>query len=438
MRAAIAGPSSASHSRPQPEEGDGHGHQTDQKIQSQSLDDIVRSVFDGKGYLITAKCFVTTNNTVNTKAQPAYQDYISKVKVAVCTCDPNKWNPPECRFHHSEDHTVMDLLWGLDEIMRIGVPKPANWASAGIVPNCLGMVGTACLASATMNSKAPTAEGGDPGSGSNSSNNKIIKLSDLVGKDGAFLVGQDEDGSECFKASLVESLISFKIKYLVTAMLDCIHVPGPGKKGSNIDKDKYINFTDIKYPGLLDQLLGWLVSTADGGAYMVEFEARYNCSAHGCAGDRSDEAWSSLWAKTIKTALANAEPIFKEDAKTPIGDWTKFLPSCGKVIPKSFLPVLTSSTPSSGGENGEPGVKDEGGGDNGKEKGDGHGDKDKGPTTTSTFASSSWNPTAPSLSSIYNMHELPDAKDVNCLDVVSIGHQIHVHMMTLAFLAFKC
>ena len=67
--------------------------------------------------------------------------------------------------------------------------------------------------------------------------------------------------------------------------------------------------------------------------------------------------------------------------------------------------------------------------------------KDEGAADTrkeNDETSASWTPTSPSLSNIYGMHEVPGAKEVNCLDVVSIGHQIQVHMMTLAFLAFKC
>lgn len=120
-----------------------------------SLEDLVRSVFSVKASLVVARAFVSANNTISTKAQPAYQAYIATMKRAVCSCDPSNWDPVKCNFHEESDHTIMDLTWGMSQgLAQLG------GGEGSMVPASLPMVGTAALLSQCVKTWAIQKPGG--------------------------------------------------------------------------------------------------------------------------------------------------------------------------------------------------------------------------------------------------------------------------------------
>ena len=372
-----------------------------------SVEDLVRSVFSVKASLIVVRAFVSTNNTVLTKAQPAYQAYIATMKRAVCSCDPNKWDPEKCNFHEESDHTIMDLTWGMSQ----GLAQ-LEGGEGCMVPASLPMVGTAALLSQCCKTWA-TQKPGD----ADKADNKRQPLADLFGKDGDFLLNSKGDG---VNEALISSMIGRRAQYLLHGMAEIMVIPGSSRSKS------YVNMTDIKNPALLESLLNWLTSTPAGQELVVEYEARHHASVHGSMtqGDKGVDAWSGVWAKVLKTALGSAESSSSAATAVETIDWSKHLPSGSKAVPKSMMPDSNNTEKNSEvkAEAAAPVTATAT-------------ESSPAKATAAAAAACKWPETSPSVEDIYKMAEIPQAfGPVHCLDVIAIGLHVQNHLISEALL----
>ena len=390
-----------------------------------SMEAVLRKVFDSKTDMLAAQGWVIRNNTDKLVNQPSFKEFYTDLLVASqCTCD--EWDSDPCRFHDVCEHGIRDLAWGIKEILE------GDFAGrSGAVPACVRMVGTAALASTrAVSTKQAEVAAANAADDSKEKPDKAPTLAEFIGQSGSFLLAPaktaDPDAERELNEALLQSMISSKAHYLLQAMSTIIHAG---------HSSKLVHFSDVPRPQALVSLLSWLCTTKPGLTYLVEVESRFQFLVTSSNLETTPgEDWGGLWARILAQALskeakesesikrrANGGGDDKGQGQGPTDmdisgdvtdfkeiDWKKFLAPAAKVVKGKTLLASASEAAD---------VKDE------ENK-----DKEKEPVSGDVTAASPYT----SFPDIYTMHEIPEAKNINSMDVIAVGQEIQTYLLRKA------
>ncbi|CAE7246052.1 unnamed protein product, partial [Symbiodinium sp. CCMP2456] len=396
-----------------------------------------------------------SKNTGPIESHPAFRRFRGILKDVTCTCSADADAAPgPCSFHDESEHSIQDLVWGVTECLR---------ADEESVPTSVLRVGLATLGAVAIHASGSGAKPDE----------KVQTPAELVGKHAKFVLIENERGEFVFNEQAIEGMIVCRALYMLLALRQVIEKP--------LEPRVFVTVSDVPSLHAFASLLDFLLSK-DGKAYVMEVESRchfaQNAQGHKASSKSGADAdpgsgpvslWCSTWSKILfeavrahakscgrnreadaGDAVPGAEQPEAKRAKTqmtkigkdlkgpeeyqiqPPADpklWASFLPSPTKLFSKSladsFLmntlttPTTTSAGPATGHE--AEAVKEE---------------------ATAASASAAAQPQAaeptqqvellnktPTITSIYNMHNLAGVKSLNVLDVLAIGQQVQTHML---------
>lgn len=383
-----------------------------------SMEVVLRKVFDSKSDMTTAQTWVSRNKTDKVINHPAFTEFYNDLKVTIgCSC--GQWDVDQCRFHEVCEHGIPDLIWGIKEVM-----EGEFVGRTGAVPVSLRMVGTAALASgrvvtAKLAEAAASADKEKP--------EKPLTMADFIGQYGSFLFTKNEINAAdpALNTALLQLMISMKARYLLHGMETIVHYSST----SGQDRKKTVYLTDVPRPQALMSLLDWLCNSASGLKYIVEVESRFQFLVQSSGADSPSQDWGTMWGKILSQSLSKeaADSAKRDGGDDPSKvsadiDWKKHVPASGKVVKGKSLVVVSSETT---GQGQEDAVKDEA-------------DKEQEPKEAAS-ASATAQPDQASIQSpytsfadIYAMHEVPQAKSLNSMDVICIGQEIQSYLLKKA------
>ena len=255
-------------------------------------------------------------------------------------------------------------------------------------------------------------------------------LQNAIAKEGKFLLEQNEDdedaedGSDAkwsLNGAVVESLLTARAKYLLSAMLAMIvkpdHSPEAEAAGGK-KKLKFLLFEDVdaaSVEGLYDLLVYMCrADFRDSHDYIVELESRFMLQQQ----DTADyvNIWSSMWTDVFNKAISarGKHEKTKKDEKLSTPD--KLLPAPKVVISKSLLKDAAAQSAGSVSVKAETGTVEV----------DTHG---QGGASVPDSK-----PLIPYFATIYTAStgKVDDGKGIHTMDVLSVQAQIQQTLMMRA------